>query len=163
MVHIPNGISLNHKKEPIWVSANEKDEPGAYYTEWSKSEREKQMCVNTQIKKNKCCVLTHKCRLCEDGADEQDSDGDAHSWAGRRWWGWTSGPVARQRVRHHMQTRHPAGSALGPQELKPGLWDSRGGVGGGWEAVAQRWLIRAGARQGPARRCRATPPQSSKC
>lgn len=57
----------------------------------------------------------------------------------------------------------PRESALGPQELKPGLWDSRGRVGGGREAVAQRWLIRAGARQGPARHCRATPPQSSKC
>ena len=27
-------------KEHIWVSFNEVDEPGAYYTEWSKSERE---------------------------------------------------------------------------------------------------------------------------
>lgn len=57
----------------------------------------------------------------------------------------------------------PRESALGPQELKPGLWDSRGGVGGGREAVAQRWLIRAGAQQRPARHCRATTPQSNKC
>ena len=28
------------KKEHIWVSSNEVDETGAYYTEWSKSERE---------------------------------------------------------------------------------------------------------------------------
>ena len=28
------------KKECIWVSSNEVDETGAYYTEWSKSERE---------------------------------------------------------------------------------------------------------------------------
>ena len=45
MVHIynagDNGILLSHKKECTWVSANEVDEPRAYYTEWSKSERER--------------------------------------------------------------------------------------------------------------------------
>ena len=30
-----NGILLSHKKERIWVSHNEVDEPRAYYTEWS--------------------------------------------------------------------------------------------------------------------------------
>ena len=40
VVHIHNGILLSYKKEHIWVSSNELDEPGAYYTEWSKSERE---------------------------------------------------------------------------------------------------------------------------
>ena len=30
-------------KGMIWVSANEMDEPIAYYTEWSKSEREQQI------------------------------------------------------------------------------------------------------------------------
>ena len=43
MVHIYNGILLSHKKEHIWVSSNEVDEPTAYYTEWSQSEREKQV------------------------------------------------------------------------------------------------------------------------
>ena len=32
---------LSRKKEHIWVSPNEVDEPRAYYTEWSKSERER--------------------------------------------------------------------------------------------------------------------------
>ena len=32
---------LSHKKECIWVSSNEVDEPKAYYTEWNKSERER--------------------------------------------------------------------------------------------------------------------------
>ena len=41
--HIYNGILLGHKKECIWVSSNEVDEPRAYYTERNKSEREKQM------------------------------------------------------------------------------------------------------------------------
>ena len=38
-----SGILLRHEKECIWVSSNEVDEPEAYYTEWSKSEREKQI------------------------------------------------------------------------------------------------------------------------
>ena len=41
MVHIHNGILLSHKKECIWVSSNEIDEPRAYYTEGSKLERER--------------------------------------------------------------------------------------------------------------------------
>ena len=40
VVHIHNGISLSYKKEHIWVSANEVDEPRAFYTELSKSEIE---------------------------------------------------------------------------------------------------------------------------
>ena len=35
------GITLSCEKESIWVSANEVDKPRAYYTEWSKWEREK--------------------------------------------------------------------------------------------------------------------------
>ena len=35
-----NAILLSYKKEHIWVSSNKVDETGAYYTEWSKSERE---------------------------------------------------------------------------------------------------------------------------
>ena len=41
MVHLYNGILLSHKKECIWICSNEVDEPGTYYTEWSKSERER--------------------------------------------------------------------------------------------------------------------------
>ena len=32
VVHIHNGILLSYKKEHIWVSSNEVDETGAYYT-----------------------------------------------------------------------------------------------------------------------------------
>ena len=38
-----NGILLSYKKEHIEFSSDEVDEPRAYYTEWSKSEREKQI------------------------------------------------------------------------------------------------------------------------
>ena len=41
VVHIYNEILLSHKKEHISVSSNEVEEPRAYYTEWSKSERER--------------------------------------------------------------------------------------------------------------------------
>ena len=36
VVHIHNGVLLSHQKEHIWISSNEVDETGAYYTEWSK-------------------------------------------------------------------------------------------------------------------------------
>ena len=41
VVHTHNGILLSHRKEPIWVSSNEVDEPRTYYTERSESERER--------------------------------------------------------------------------------------------------------------------------
>ena len=40
VVHVHNGMLLSYKKEHIWVSSNEVNETGVYYTEWSKSERE---------------------------------------------------------------------------------------------------------------------------
>ena len=43
MVYIHNGILLSYKKECIWISSNEVDETGAYYTEWSKLEKETPM------------------------------------------------------------------------------------------------------------------------
>ena len=41
VVHIYNGVLLSHKKEGIWGSSDEVDEPRTYYTEWSESERER--------------------------------------------------------------------------------------------------------------------------
>ena len=40
VVHIHNGILLSYTKECILVSSNEVDEPRAYYTEWSKKEKD---------------------------------------------------------------------------------------------------------------------------
>ena len=45
VLHIHNRMLLSHKKEWIWVSSSEVDEPRACYTEWSKKE------------KNKYCIL----------------------------------------------------------------------------------------------------------
>ena len=39
VVHIHSGMFLGYKKECSWVTSNEVDELGAYYTEWSNSER----------------------------------------------------------------------------------------------------------------------------
>ena len=50
VTHIYSGILLIHKKEWSWVSSSEMDEPGAYYTELSKSERDKQVSyINAYI------------------------------------------------------------------------------------------------------------------
>ena len=49
VVHMYKEILLSHKKEHIWVSSSEVDEPRACYTDWSKSEREKQMYINAYI------------------------------------------------------------------------------------------------------------------
>ena len=43
VVHIYNGILLSHKKEPYWVICWDVDGSRDCYTEWSKSEREKQI------------------------------------------------------------------------------------------------------------------------
>ena len=41
VVYTHNGLLLSYKKEHIWVSSNEVDELRDYYTEGSKSERER--------------------------------------------------------------------------------------------------------------------------
>ena len=43
VVHIYNGILLGHKKEWNWVICRDVDGPRDCHTEWSKSEREKQV------------------------------------------------------------------------------------------------------------------------
>ena len=42
-VHMYNGMLLSYKKECFWLSPNEVDKPWTYCTEWSKSERERQI------------------------------------------------------------------------------------------------------------------------
>ena len=43
MALIYNGILLSHKKKQNWVICSEVDGPRVYHTEWSKSEREKEI------------------------------------------------------------------------------------------------------------------------
>ena len=50
MTHIYNGILLSHKKKQNWVIWSEMDGPRVCHTEWSKSEREKQIpYANTYV------------------------------------------------------------------------------------------------------------------
>ena len=50
VVHLYKEILLSHKKEQIWVSCSEVDEPRTSYTECSKSEKEKQVLyINAYI------------------------------------------------------------------------------------------------------------------
>ena len=48
VVHMHNGILLSYKKEHIWISSNEADEPRAYYTG-----------DVSQKEKHKYCILTY--------------------------------------------------------------------------------------------------------
>ena len=41
VVYMHNTIWLSYKKECIWACSDKEDEPRAYYTEWSKSEKDK--------------------------------------------------------------------------------------------------------------------------
>ena len=50
VVHIYNGILLSHKKERNWVICRDMDGPRDCHTEWSKSERGKQILyINTYM------------------------------------------------------------------------------------------------------------------
>ena len=70
MVHISNGILLSYKKGHIWVSSDKVDEPRACYTEWSKSERERQiLCINEYLESRKMapmipCQFSSVAQLC---------------------------------------------------------------------------------------------------
>ena len=50
VVHMHNGILLSYLKKCFWISSNEVDETGAYYTEWSNSQRKTSIqLINTYI------------------------------------------------------------------------------------------------------------------
>ena len=57
-----------HTMEYIWVSSNEVDETGAYYTEWTKSERETQILDINKFRKPVMTILhagqqkRHRCK-----------------------------------------------------------------------------------------------------
>ena len=65
VVHIHKGIWLSHRQQCIWVSANEVDEPGAYYIEWSKSGRAKQISSVQILKDDAVKVLHSICQQIE--------------------------------------------------------------------------------------------------
>ena len=114
VVHTYDGILLRHKKECIRASSNEVDEPRAYYTEWSKSEREKQISsINTYIWNEK------------DGTDEPICRAAMETQTQRTGW-WTrevgkketvgrTERVARNCIHYHMWNRANGNRANGTQ------------------------------------------------
>ena len=53
--------NISYKEKCIWVSSNEMDKPRAYYTEWSKSEKERQTSyikVYTYMESRKIVSMT---------------------------------------------------------------------------------------------------------
>ena len=60
VVHIHNGILLSHKKEHIWVSFDEVDEPRAYFMQSEVSQKQK----------DKYCTLMHIYRIYKNGTEE---------------------------------------------------------------------------------------------
>ena len=64
VAHIYNGILLSHKKKWNWVICSEVDGPIDCHTEWSKSEREKQILyINAymwNLKRNDTNALIYK-------------------------------------------------------------------------------------------------------
>ena len=79
-------ILLSHKKEWSWVICKEVDEPRVYYTEWSKSEREKQILYFDAFKwslekLHRCTYLQGKNR---DANIENSCVGKGAKW--EVWW-----------------------------------------------------------------------------
>ena len=85
VVHIYNGILLSQKKEYIWVSPNEMDEPRVSCTEWSKSEREKQILHTSTYIWN---LERRQWGTCLQGS------------RGQRWDAWTQRQGREERVRN---------------------------------------------------------------
>ena len=57
MSNLKNKIKLKlKKKEYIWISSNEVDETGAYYTEWNKPERKTKQ---NKTKNHQYSILMH--------------------------------------------------------------------------------------------------------
>ena len=52
LVHIHIGILLSYKKEHVWVNSDEVDEPRTYPTEWSESEREREILYSNPCIQN---------------------------------------------------------------------------------------------------------------
>ena len=59
VVHIYSGILFSYKKEYIWCNSNEVNVPGAYCTEWSRSEKERQILyINTCMESRKMVLMS---------------------------------------------------------------------------------------------------------
>ena len=87
------------KKEHIWVSSNEMDETGAYYTELSKLERETPIqYINAYMEFRKMVMMALYARQQKRHRCKEQTFG----LCGRRWgWGWFE-RIALKHVYYHM-------------------------------------------------------------
>ena len=80
-----NGILLSHKREFIWVGSNEVDEPRVCYTEWSKSERKKQISsINACVWNLERWYWWNYLQGSNEGTDAEDRLTDSGAEEGRR-------------------------------------------------------------------------------
>ena len=165
VVHIYNGILFSHKKEHIWVSSSEVNEPRDCYTEWSKSEREKPRPYTS----------TYTWNL-ENGTDEPifRAGIDTQTWRTDLWPQQAQergGRIERVALKHmccYMWNSWLTGSCRVARGTQPGaLWQPRGadGVGGRRDfkregAYVCLWQSHADIRQKPAQHRKAIILQS---
>ena len=128
VVHIYSGI-LAIKKECIWVSANEVDEPRAYYTEWSKSEK--------QISYINACIWNPERWYWWTYLQSSSGDADINNRVMDTGWGGgedgTNGERSMETYTPLMWNRQPARIRCMTQGTQTGgLWRPTG-VGGGRE------------------------------
>ena len=139
--------SVYYSAIKIWVSFSEVDEPRACYTEWSKSEREKQIWYTD------ACIWSLERWHWRAGVERQtelvDAAGEGKGWTARE---------ALKHVHHHMQNRQPVGTRCVTQGAQPTALCQPRGVGGEFkreETDAYLWLIRAAVWQKPTQHCKA--------
>ena len=131
-----NGILLRYIKEHIWVSSNKVDETGAYYTEWSKSERKTPIqyinAIYTEFRKMVTMTLYARQQKgwCEELTHLKDPD------AGRDWGQEEKGTTEDETAGwHHWHNGHGFG-------WTPGVGDRQGGLAcwGSWgRRVVHDW------------------------
>ena len=123
VIHTHDGILLSHKKEGIWVSSDEVDEPRAYHTEWSASEIERWILYsNTYIPNLKKWWRTYF------QGSNGETDIESRLWTGER------GGEGEMHGGSNMET-YITGSCCMAQETQTGaLYQSRGvGRGLKWD------------------------------
>ena len=146
VVYIHNGVLLSHKKERSWVICRNVDTPRVCHTEWSKSEREKQIPyisahlskmmharkMHTHFLMHTRKSITKRWTYLQGRNREADTEnrlvltagGGEGSWIGR---------LGLAYIHYHMQSRYLVGSYCRVQELSVGLCDNLGGMGVGWK------------------------------
>ena len=154
--HIHNRILLSHYKEYIWISSNEVDETGAYYTEWSKPEKKKKKTsmqyTKAYMEFRKVVMITLYVR--QTAKETQMYRTDFWTLKERERVGWF-GRMALKHVYYHVRNKVPVyvrnriqdawGWCMGMIQRDDMGWEV-GGVSGFWTHV-HPWRIHVNVRQ----------------